>query len=300
MGVISLIKECFFSGEPTSNYDQENYSDKISTSDRVGESNSDFERQRFFSSSSARNTEDDASDSLVSKIPSSVIGGEAIAHDYQNEISKPHENKNTVHSDESFVVDKELNGSSSSLDNTIYLKIDEDGRVLDDAAENWSCIYDRQTKILWEGKSHRKSGFTAEAKYQWKENLTNIQDNAIIDRINKCPYFSNPSNSNLDGCTTDIYRLALNHISMCGVNNWVLPNVDEMKSIVKSGQFNPAVDLSYFPFTQSNYYWTDSSFAYSSDRAWAFNFAVGKKNDIDKNEYLHVMLVNRNVHFVRK
>ena len=62
----------------------------------------------------------------------------------------------------------------------------------------------------------------------------------------------------------------------CGYNTgWRLPTRRELLSIVNNGQPAPAVDGSYFPATQSTWYWTSDGYAANPPNVWVLNFYDG-------------------------
>lgn len=190
-------------------------------------------------------------------------------------------------------------GSSSSKDGTRFVKVDASGAPLPTTAKSWACIFDRNTKLLWEINGLNTIGFSNEFEYRWDDGLNEAFVTSINpgEKIKECSYFSGAPDSNNDKCTTAIYQLAANYMSLCGHSNWTIPSILDMHSIIKHEQFNPAVELQYFPFTRSSYYWSSEGFAYTEDRAWAMNFAIGKKNDVEKSEFHNIMLISRDANY---
>ncbi|UUA74778.1 Lcl C-terminal domain-containing protein [Cellvibrio sp. QJXJ] len=174
-----------------------------------------------------------------------------------------------------------------------FIKIDSFGNRLADDAEVWSCIFDNKTNLLWESKSVSAPGLSHEFRYRWSDDASgslSIEDNQRI--VSNCPYFTEDKTGNLKDCNISMHSIVINSMSLCGTNSWHVPSVLELESIVKSGQHNPAVDIKYFPLTQSDYYWSREGFAYTEYNAWAINFAVGKVNDVEKTEFVYVRLVS--------
>lgn len=148
---------------------------------------------------------------------------------------------------------------------------------------------------MWETKNPSSRDF----KYRW-DNVSSflVSGNTnVTEEISKCPYFSGSGQGDIESCTADLYRFAVNLASLCGSSAWDIPAVKEMKSIVMRGKHQPSVDENYFPFTQHNYYWSSEGNAYTEFGAWAVDFSIGEVNDVKKTEFIYVQLVSRGMSF---
>jgi hypothetical protein len=63
--------------------------------------------------------------------------------------------------------------------------------------------------------------------------------------------------------------------SYAGKDDWRLPNVNELASIVEQACYGPAIDLGVFPETATDYFWSSSPHAYYSYSAWLVYFHDG-------------------------
>lgn len=76
-----------------------------------------------------------------------------------------------------------------------------------------------------------------------------------------------------------------------GYSDWRLPNVKELLSIVDTCRASPSINGQSFPNTISNFFWSGSPDASSSDFAWIVAFTVGYSNIRFRNDVNYVRLV---------
>lgn len=72
---------------------------------------------------------------------------------------------------------------------------------------------------------------------------------------------------------------------------WRLPNVKELSSITDKTRSNPAIDVTAFPATPSNYYWSASPYAGDAANAWFVYFGVGYVVNFNRYGSYQVRLV---------
>lgn len=72
---------------------------------------------------------------------------------------------------------------------------------------------------------------------------------------------------------------------------WRLPNINELRSIVEERCYNPAINLSVFPFPYYATFWSGSPSAYSPDGAWDVNFYFGFSTYGTKDNERYIRLV---------
>ena len=80
-------------------------------------------------------------------------------------------------------------------------------------------------------------------------------------------------------------------LNFAGHSDWRLPNVKELMSIVDHDESAPAVDTTFFPNTQSNYYWSSTTFADYTGNAWFVYFYNGYVNNVNKDITYYVRAV---------
>jgi len=64
-------------------------------------------------------------------------------------------------------------------------------------------------------------------------------------------------------------------LDYAGKQDWRLPNVKELMSIVNYGRYSPSIDPTFFSNTQSLYYWSSSICASNTASAWSVYFFNG-------------------------
>lgn len=69
---------------------------------------------------------------------------------------------------------------------------------------------------------------------------------------------------------------AANKAKAGGHNDWRVPSVRELQSIVSYDVYNPVINMTFFPNTDAySFYWSSSPTAYNASKAWNINFGNG-------------------------
>jgi hypothetical protein len=76
-----------------------------------------------------------------------------------------------------------------------------------------------------------------------------------------------------------------------GHTDWRLPNINELISIVEEQCDDPAINLNRFPNSPSDYVWSGSPDASSSEEAWFLHFGSGSASLFDRSNSNAVRLV---------
>lgn len=87
---------------------------------------------------------------------------------------------------------------------------------------------------------------------------------------------------------------ALNHVltlTDAGHEDWRLPNINELESLVEDCTYGPAINTDIFPNTPSSHFWSASPNAFDSSGAWSVYFGDGVSYDSDRSSYLRVRAV---------
>lgn len=63
--------------------------------------------------------------------------------------------------------------------------------------------------------------------------------------------------------------------SLGGHSDWRLPSIRELQGIVNYGNYGPAISTTYFPSTQSSFYWSSTAYDNNAAVAWVVEFTFG-------------------------
>ena len=126
---------------------------------------------------------------------------------------------------------------------------------------NNGTILDKKTNLMWEKCSEGLSGKNCASgtanEYTWEKAKNLAQNTKFV-----------------------------------GYDNWRLPTIKELSSIVERAKYEPAINQNIFPNTKSSYYWSSSVCAGYTDRAWRLDFSDG-------DAYWHFKTVSYYVRLVR-
>ncbi len=139
-----------------------------------------------------------------------------------------------------------------------YTKLDESGNELSDSATQWGMVRDNVTGLIWANKKDDGSLHDKDKNYPWHR----VEDRFIAQ---------------------------LNAESFGGCNNWRVPTVKELSSLVDadSPSPGPTIDTNYFQNVQDSEYWSSTPRRNSTMR-WAVNFRNGHVSYIWESYYHYV------------
>ena len=80
------------------------------------------------------------------------------------------------------------------------------------------------------------------------------------------------------------------NLNLDGNTDWRLPNLNELTSLVDDVKYNPAINPT-FVNTNSNDYWSSTTYASNYDSAWIVSFGYGFQNGNTKDYNYYVRCV---------
>jgi hypothetical protein len=117
-----------------------------------------------------------------------------------------------------------------------FNKLNAEGQILPNTATEWVAIQDNETGLIWEVKTNDGGLQESQHTYTWYN-----PDAEIVGKEN---------GGHCQGCRCDTaaYVEAINKMRLTGANNWRVPTIDELESLLKS------IDKRYFPHIQPDWY----------------------------------------------
>lgn len=189
-------------------------------------------------------------------------------------------------------------------------KIDEWGNELDDSANDWSCVKDNVTGLMWEVKKDTNRTFGDDGLRDLDDRFAYYDSTNVVNGSND---FGDKNVSGTDcifavensdyNCNTEDFFKSLNSQPegehFCGRADWRLPSVKEFIQLLDLTEQSPNFPDSYFDGSNNingayESYWTSNQVdepAPSDQFAITFNEDNGVTQFKSKTEELHIVSV---------
>lgn len=139
--------------------------------------------------------------------------------------------------------------------------------------------------------------------YWWDDNVeTNgghqgVQGNAIFSgypMLSNCA-FPNITQINYNDsilyCSSDHYTQYANSLAVCGVKEWRLPTIEELRSVLNYQSGSDGLDSSYFPLMNGNTYMSSTPYAQEKGSYWCMDTGNKQIELCNKQYPASIMLV---------
>ncbi len=173
-----------------------------------------------------------------------------------------------------------------------YTKLDASGNALPSSAASWTMVRDNVTGLIWEMKTDDNSIHDKDKTFTW------CDTNPATNGGNQGTCGTGTGDAATD---TKAYINALNSANYGGHNDWRMPTVKELSTLVNSSiRFSgPTIDAAWFPNTVSYEYWSSTASANDSDHAWHVDFYFATCGNSEGNDYSRGKSESFNVRAVR-
>ena len=167
-----------------------------------------------------------------------------------------------------------------------FTKLDVHGKELDHDAEQWLMVRDNVTGLIWEIKqnSDKIEDFSnphdADNEYSWYDSEADSEDEkGFINDNNNTEFFIN----------------SLNESRFGGFNDWRMPDLKELLSIVDLSIHDPSINTTYFNNAKSSSYWTSNTYTNLESNAWLLRFDHGSTYYKHKSNIYNVRAVRNSI-----
>lgn len=183
-------------------------------------------------------------------------------------------------------------GPGPDIHDSKYAWLDENGEVLTEKPDQWSCVLDQFTGLTWEVKTEFPGLHHKNNTYSW---YNPTEPHPGSDEDEELDYRGTPDGGACEGsaCDTNAWVEAVNQTGLCGSSDWRVASKDELASIsdIRKADSPPTVNTAYFPNTLASEYWSANDYSFQYDTAWLWNFQLGHDRVEWKATPRHALLV---------
>ena len=153
------------------------------------------------------------------------------------------------------------------LDGGRYQKINQNGEIIAIDSGPWSCVTDNHSGLTWEVKTDDEGIHHSNWTYTFQRTEKKI--NTVEGNCNK---------AQIKHCTTQGLVRSVNQQAYCGYQDWRLPTLDELQSIIDRDVLEQEAMISkcLFPHTQRSSYWSNSPSLDIANAIRSLNFATAE------------------------
>lgn len=142
-----------------------------------------------------------------------------------------------------------------------YTRLNAAGRILGDEISGARCVRDSQTGLLWELKTDDGGVHDKDNSYRWggigAEGIgAEAVGPLVFDDWNQLVNATNEEN-------------------LCGFDDWRVPTIAELKSLVVAQQTGPTINTDFFPLTLAAPYWSASGYQGYPEHGQNVHFGSG-------------------------
>jgi len=150
-------------------------------------------------------------------------------------------------------VDKDSNSGKGFK----FVKLDAKGIELSDDADEWSCIADKRSGLVWESKTNSSDSI------QYKDRMLALEIPGKVMPYKEDLALATCVDSKDSICSTQDYVEHINEIKLCGKSDWRLPTGYELYNLIDFGETKVdesgdvyGLTVKYFPnqSTESEYH----------------------------------------------
>ena len=162
-------------------------------------------------------------------------------------------------------------GPGPEIHDTKYLVIGPDGQAVDGVPGENDCVLDQFIGLVWEVKSDKPGLRDWRNTYSWYN-----PDESAGGELDYRGVRNGGSCTGSD-CDTEAYVEAVNASKYCGHSDWRMPARDELGSISdpRKAANPPTANMTVFPHTQAEEYWSRNDYQFQYNAAWRWSFEFG-------------------------
>lgn len=175
-------------------------------------------------------------------------------------------------------------GKYLQSDKKRYVKLNKKGQPVAAKMGPWHCILDTETDLLWEVKSPQEDIHYRKSMYSWFTGEVGVKGAGTCH-----------SGQALYGCDSSDLTSVSRQQNYCGVDNWRLPNAQELQSIIYplAHEGRAITNHWLFPRTYRGPYWTSEIEATSDGEinVKTVNFSTGEVGRLEVSKVAAIRLV---------